>query len=337
MDALALARLTPVALSLAPPIPVIDWGDFGALRFSDPFFDQTVNRWAGEKPAPRLLRTDLTALAAFDGAIERDPCALIFHMSRCGSTLLSRLLGTMAETLMISEPQPINALLMAAPPDGDAAAPTQALRCLIRALGGRRFGEQRYLLKLSSWNIRRFQLCRQAFPAAKIVFVQRAPEEVMASLRADPPGWLQLRRRPTWAQSMFDIPADAVARLDANELAAHALAAILTAAGTAADAGALIVNYAELASATWTRVAPFLGMRLAAHDVLRMQQEARYYAKDVGQRIFTGDAPERRRIDARLRDLAAGIVEPAYQAMERRRRAQLETDPLGGRVAIMRG
>jgi hypothetical protein len=325
MDVAALARLTPVALNLAPPIPCIDWGDLGVVRFTDPFFDQTVNRWAGGKPPPRLIRTDLSALRAFDGASGRDPCALIFHMSRCGSTLLSRLLATVPEALVISEPQPVNAFLRSASADGDPAALTQLLRCLIRALGTRRFGEPFYVLKLSSWNTRCFPLFRHAFPAAKIIFVQRTPTDVMASMRADPPGWLQLRRTPTLVQSLFDIAPHTIARLDADEFAARALAGILASARAAADQGALIVDYTELASATWARVAPFIGMRLSTHDVTRMQQEARYYAKDVGRRIFTGDAPEHRRIDARLRDLAAELVEPGYRAVERRRRAQVET------------
>jgi hypothetical protein len=319
----AFARLTPVALNLTSPTPSIDWGDFGTVRFCDPFFNQTVNRWAGGQPPPRVVRTDLGALAQFDGAVGCDPCGLIFHMSRCGSTLLSRLLATMSQTLVMSEPQPLNSLLTGLKATADQTAQAQALRCLIRALGCRRFDENVYLLKLSSWNIRRLHLFRIAFPAAKIVFVQREPATVMASIRADAPSWLQLRRNPEMAESLFNIPADAVAQYDDDEFAAHALAAILDTARNATEQGALIVDYAELASATWTRVAPFLGIDVTAQDMMRMQDEARYYAKDPGKRIFTGDPPERRHLDPRIIDLAARIVEPVYRELDRCRRSQL--------------
>jgi hypothetical protein len=268
------------------------------------------------------MRTTLGVLADFDGMLGRDPCGLIFHMSRCGSTLLSRLLGTMPETLVISEPQPLNALLAAVVPGADETALAQAVRCMVRALGCRRFGERTYALKLSSWNIHHLRLFRRAFPAAKIVFVQRRPADVMASLRADPPAWLQLRQNPAFAEMLFDIPANAVAGLDADQFGARAVAAILAAAREAADQGALIVDYSELAAAAWTRVAPFLGIRVRANDIGRMQEEARYYSKETRKRVFTGDPPGRH-ADARLRDLAGEFVESAYRELDRRRRTQL--------------
>jgi hypothetical protein len=244
-------------------------------------------------------------------------------MSRCGSTLLSRLLATLPQTLVISEPPPLNALLSAMKADADQGAQAQALRCLIRALGCRRFGETFYLLKLSSWNVRFLSLFRLAFPAAKIVFVQRAPEAVMASIRADAPGWLKVRQNAGQAQSLFGIPPGIAAQLDPDAFAAHALAAMLDAAREAAFHGALMVDYAELAAAAWTRVAPYCGINLTADDIVRMQDEARYYAKDPGQRLFTGDPPERRQLDPRTRDLVATVVEPAYRDIDRWRRRQI--------------
>src|SRR6185312_2160384 len=113
MDLDELAPLVPVALSLDPP--AIDWGDLGGMRFSEPFFDQTIERWAGGTPPPRLLRTGFDALDALDAAPSLEPTALIFHLSRCGSTLLSRLLATLPATLVIAEPRPLNTLLMSDP------------------------------------------------------------------------------------------------------------------------------------------------------------------------------------------------------------------------------
>jgi hypothetical protein len=322
-DLTALARLMPVALNLAPPAPSIDWGDFGELRFRDPFFEQTVSRWAASEPRPQLLRSGLGVLAEFDGTLGCDPCALIFHMSRCGSTWLSRLLSTLPQTLVISEPSPVNALLSAMKAGADQATQAQALRCLVRALGCRRFGETFYLLKLSSWNIRFLSLFRLAFPAAKIVFVQRDPEAVMASIRADAPGWLKVRDNAAQARALFGAAAGDAVPPDADAFAAHALAAMLDAARAAAFHGALIVDYAELAAAAWLRVAPFCGIDLTADDIARMHDEARYYAKDPGRRLFTGDPPERRRIDARAHELVAAIVEPVYRDLDRWRRQQI--------------
>jgi hypothetical protein len=260
-----MSHWAPVALSRDPP--VVDWGDLAGVRFSEPFFDQTIERWAGEDN-PRLRRTGLAALAAFDDLPERDPALLIFHMSRCGSTLLSRLLAQLPGTLVLSEPAPINALLL---DPGEADGCAVMLRRLARALG--REGE-RTILKLSSWNVLRAALFRRAFPAAPLVWVQREPGEVMASLLADRPRWLL----PPVAAHLFGI-ADAAPEA--------ALAALLAAAAAAEPTA--VIDYRELPQAAWTRVAPLCGIVPDEATIARLAAEARYHAKDPKRQVFTGD------------------------------------------------
>lgn len=313
-----MGPLTPVALNLAPGAISVDWGDLGSLRFAEPFFDQTVERWAGG-PAPRLVRTDLAALSALDEAASLDPAALIFHMSRCGSTLVSRLLARIPGVLVVAEPKPVNTLMLAGPEALGEDETARLLRLLVRALGRRRFGDERhYVLKLSSWNIARLDLFRRAFPEAKLVWVQRRPVEVMASLAADPPAWLELRRAPGAAQRLFAIPPAALAELDASGFCARALAALLEAAQAAAE-GALTVDYRELPDAVWSRIAPFLGLALGADERAALAEEARYHAKDPARRLFAGDPPERRDPPAALRALAQQYLEPLYQTLDSRR------------------
>jgi hypothetical protein len=317
-----LDRLTPVALNLdLDTEPSIDWGDLDGIRFSEPFFDQTIERWAGG-PAPRLVRTGLDALGTLDLAPSLDPALLIFHLSRCGSTLVSRLLATQPEILVIAEPRPLNALLMASPAALDAERQANLLRLLVRALGRRRTDNERhYVLKLSSWNITRLALFRRAFPQARLVWVQRAPVEIMGSILADPPGWMKLP--PPQAETLFGIPATRCAGLDSQQFGAHALAAMLVGAGAAAAAGALLLDYRDLPEAVWQRVAPFAGVALDDNDRQRMRDEARFYSKDAARRPFTGDPAAGRSVPDQIRALVAALVDPLYQALDRRRRAAL--------------
>lgn len=308
------AGWTPVALNLAGAAPSLDWGDLRGVRFAEPFFQQTVERWAGGAPAP-LIRTGLDALAAFDAAPSLDPDALIFHASRCGSTLLSRLLGTVPGVLVVAEPPPLNALLLAAPAERDGTDAVRMVRRLVRALGQRRFGDERhYALKLSSWNVRRLDLFRRAFPAAKLIWLHRDPSAITASLLADPPGWLA-SGRAAWAETIFEGAAGAVGDAD---FFVHALAAMLAAA-TEIAGGALFLDYADLPAAVWERVTPFLDIALTAADVARMRREASFYAKDPASRPFTGDDPARPALSAAMRALVVERAEPFYRAIERRR------------------
>lgn len=319
LDPAQLARFTPVALDPAVPGGTVDWGDLSGLRFAEPFFDETVERWAGG-PAPQLVRTDFAALEALDAAPSLDPSALIFHMSRCGSTLLSRLLAQLPGALVVAEPQPVNTLLVADPAALAEDEAARWLRLLVRALGRRRFGDERhYVLKLSSWNIARLALFRRAFPAARLIWVQRSPEAVMASILADPPGWSQLRGRPALAARLFALAAAELVGLDAARFCARGLAALLAAADAAEEL--MIVDYRELPDAAWTRIAPAIGLTPEAADIARLGEEAHYDAKASERRRFSADHARRPALPEDLRAFVAERLEPLYRALAARREA----------------
>ena len=308
MELAELAQWTPVRLSLQPPDAVIDWCDLRGIRFEEPFFDQSVARWA-ERP---LVRSSLQELALLDAEPSLDPCGFVFHMSRCGSTLVSRLLSTLPGMVVVSEPGPINSLLEIDPELVDAGARVAVLRLLIRALGRVRFGdERRSIVKLSSWNVRLLPLFRAAFPAVPWIFVHRAPVEVMASILSGPPGWMQLRRFPRHAEYLFGLDPEAVEAMAPAEFCARALAAMVEAWLAEAPPGAVAVDYSTLPTAVWERIAPALGLGLRDEDIARMAEEARYSAKEPGRRVFTAAAPALG-APPEWQDLARRWIEPAY-------------------------
>ncbi|HVJ54679.1 MAG TPA: hypothetical protein VM689_19625 [Aliidongia sp.] len=322
MELADIARWTPVRLTVERPQPTVDWGDLRGMRFEEPFFGQTIARWAGMEPPRGLVRTGLQELAALDSEPSLDPAGFIFHLSRCGSTLLSRLLGTVPGVVVVSEPEPLNALLEADPELVDPEAQILVLRLLVRALGRIRFGdERRYILKLSSWNIRRFELFRRAFPATPWVWVDREPVEIMASILAGPPGWMQLRQHPRRAEHLFGLDPFEVSAMAPEEFCARALAAMAESVRDAPDAP-LLVDYRELPDAIWARAAPHFGLTLAEAEIDRICEEARYYAKDPVRRPFTADRSVKQAVPRTVRDLAEGIVGPVHAELAARRAAQ---------------
>src|SRR5260370_6747308 len=118
---------------------LVDWCWLGDLRFTDPFFEQTVNQ-ALSHPANLLFRRQtpiegLEELAAARPGLR--PNGFIFHMSRSGSTLISQMLSRLPKNLVISEASPIDTVLRSRFED---AAITQAqrttwLRCLGSEIG----------------------------------------------------------------------------------------------------------------------------------------------------------------------------------------------------------
>jgi hypothetical protein len=315
MEIADLARWTPIRFDFSGRAPVVDWADLSAERFVDPFFDETLARWASGPHARPLVRTGLDAFLALDSEPSLDPAGMIFHLSRCGSTLVSRLLGTLPGVIVLAEPSPLNTLLGLDPDRVDGATLVGLVRLLVRALGRRRHGDERHLvLKCTSWNIRRREILAAAFPETPWVWVQRDPAYVVASLLANPPGWLGLQAVPPRTARRFGLDPAAVPAMTRPEVAARALGAMLWSAAT--DPGRrLCIDHAELPAAVWQRVVAHFGLEIDAAGIERMTEESQFYSKEAAPRVFSGDLAEDRRVTDAMREVAERFAEPGYRAL----------------------
>lgn len=318
MEIADLARWTPVRFDLSTPNPTVDWADLSAERFLEPFFDQTVVRWSTGPRAQPLVRTGLDALVALDGEPSLDPAGMIFHFSRCGSTLVSRLLSTIPGVVVVAEPSPLNALLGLDPARVDGATLVRVVRYLVRALGRRRHGDEQHLvLKCTSWNIRRQEILTAAFPNTPWVWVQRDPAEVVASLLATPPGWLGHHVPPVQTAVRFGIDPAAVPTMPRAEFVARALGAMLFSA-SAGPARRLCVDHAELPTAVWERVAPHFGVDLDDAAIERMTEQSRFYSKDAEPQPFSVEQQGVRPVTDEMREAARSFAEAGYRLLASR-------------------
>ena len=86
----------------------VSWCFAGGLDFDDPFFDETLQRCL-RRPFSRAFRpqTPISVLTDFaEGNNCRPPDAFIFHMSRCGSTLLSQMFTALPATRLTARRSP---------------------------------------------------------------------------------------------------------------------------------------------------------------------------------------------------------------------------------------
>lgn len=318
MELAELAGWTPIRFDLSGPAPAVDWADLSTERFVEPFFDQTVARWISGPGTRPLVRTGLEALAALDSEPSLEPAGMIFHLSRCGSTLVSRMLGTSPGVVVLAEPSPLNALLGLDPERVDEVTLVRLVRLLVRALGRCRHGDERHLvLKCTSWNIRRRTVLAAAFPDTPWVWVQRDPAQVVASLLANPPGWLGVQVTPPAATRLFGLEPVRVPAMTRAEFAARALGAMLDAA--AADPTLrLAIDHADLPAAVWLRVAPHFGLEIDAAAIARMTEQSRFYSKDSRPQVFSSAAGERHSMTDGIRAAARRFAEPGYRALASR-------------------
>jgi hypothetical protein len=319
MELADLARWTPIRFDFSGSAPMVDWADLSGERFVEPFFDDSVARWASGPRAAQLVRTGLESLVALDDEPSLEPAGMIFHLSRCGSTLVSRLLSTLPGVVVLAEPSPLNALLGLDPDRVDQAVQVQVVRLLVRALGRRRHAdEKQFVLKCTSWNIRHRAILAAAFPDTPWIWVQRDPARVLASLLAEPPGWLGLRNWPQSAAQRFGLDPAAVPAMASVEFAARALGAMLKAASATDPAGRLCIDHADLPAAVWQRVAPHFGLDADAAAIERMTGESRFYSKDSASRVFSGDDLDQRSVTDAMREAAEHFAGPGYRLLASR-------------------
>src|SRR5215210_2699382 len=168
---------TPIRVHERPE-PVVEWCWMDGLTFDEPFFVQTVER-ALRTPFSLLFRQE-TSIALLDAlAPGLQPSGFLLHGSRCGSTLVARMLAAQGESLVLSEPPPVDHVLRAR---GSEAERVRWLRGIVSALGRPRHGGERtYVLKLDAWAVCNLATLRRAFPDVPWVFVFREPLQVLVS------------------------------------------------------------------------------------------------------------------------------------------------------------
>lgn len=297
------AQLTPVRLEWRGDQPVLLCCDFGDAAFTEPLFSQSCL-----KLQPReLVEMGMEELRD-SGEPGLQPSGFIFHLSRCGSTLVSRLLSTSERILVLAEPAPVGRLFRF-PPSVDEDRVVEWLRDLILILGRpRRASERHYVIKLPSLLTIALPLIRRAFPETPWCFIFRDPGEVMVSVLDRPTGFLRKKARPEEAARWLPVPPEAIAAMSREEYVARLLARMSECALEEAERTApglfRLIDYRRLPEAVWTGVAPLLGIALTPAEEARMREASSFYSKDPGGTLrFQGDSAQKaRRIHPAIRD-----------------------------------
>lgn len=182
----ALKGWLPWRMSKSSPEALCEWIFTGERAFTEPFFDDTVAVCRREPENNRRYRV-VSSLDMLGGWAEQtealSPSAIIFHVSRCGSTLLSQLLACDPEHLVLSEVPFFDELLRLPFKHQVPAATTEKyLGAALRLYGQKRTPrQQRLFIKTDSWHLHFYETFRTLFPATPFILLYRHPSEVLRS------------------------------------------------------------------------------------------------------------------------------------------------------------
>lgn len=304
--------------------PRVQWVLLREERLLEPFYNDTMRR-VMRHPFHRLFRQETTMEEMVEWTEANpglEPRGFLFHMSRCGSTLLAQMLAASDKNVVASEPPPLDSVLQAPLhlPELQREVHLTWIRAMVRALAQPRGGnETAFYLKLDCWHTHSIALLRDAFPQVPWIFLYRDPVEVLASHHQIPAMWT--------IPSMMD-PRALHLQLGDWEPAQHdlyrarALANICAAGCKAAkDGSGLLVNYTELPHAMEHRLIQHL--QIDPKDLPPMLERSRKSAKSPGTHFTSDTAQKQAEATEATRAAAARYLSPIYTELESVRLEQL--------------
>lgn len=302
---------------------LVDWAHFAGRPLTEPFFEDSL-RTALARPfnnvfAYRASLEDFVARTRFDESLS--PAGFIFHMSRCGSTLVSQMLAAATDNIVVSEAPPLDAIVLLGRrwPALPLAEHSRTLAAMVAALGRRRAGNERhYAVKLDCWHTLDLPLFQRAFPSVPWVFLYRDPVEVLVS---------QMRARGSrmFPGGMMPCPFEIEGgeTMQAEEYCARVLGKICAAAvDHFGQGGGLLVNYDELPGAVWIKILPHFGIVPSKTDRAAMERTAGWDAKTPALGFVGDQAEKQRAATPAIRDAAERYLGDIYRRLETLRRAR---------------
>lgn len=227
------------------------------------------------------------------GFEEVAPTAIIFHISRCGSTLISQLLGTMEENISLAEVPFFDDILRLPYKNNDYRE--QAIETLLKAslkfYGQVRNGKERHLfIKTDSWHILFYKQLRRLYPDVPFILLYRRPDEVLNShtklwgVQAVP-GLIE--------PELFGFKHKEIANLSLDEYTVKVLESYLKMylEVTENDKLSLLVSYSEGIIPIMNKIARFSNITISEADLQKMQERSGYHSKHPGK-VFSQDQPK---------------------------------------------
>lgn len=253
---------------------------------TEPFHDEyigrcqrtlLINQFLRPKTSlhPLLTETDLSGLAR--------PAGFIFHLSRCGSTLLSGCLSELDGTCVLSESQLLTDILL-----DDSLSRSDKARLLPHFihLQGSSVGRTEIIIKWNAWDIFHWRLLRQLYSQTPVLLLIRNPLEILASHAR------QAGRHMSGDQSLGTLRrvfAQEYGHDGVRELRIQVLRELMgEMLNIANEPGVALVDYDALDETRIQQVAEHFGLTIKADERLRVRRRMTVHSKQP-DKIFRAD------------------------------------------------
>jgi hypothetical protein len=281
-------------------------------RATMPFFDQFIGQ-CRSLAVNQLLRPR-TALARFPGARDaaglKAPAGFIFHVSRCGSTLVSGCLSELEGAGVLSESPLLTEVLL--DPGLNAERRRELLPSLLD-MQRRGLSAASAIVKWNTWDLFQWPLIRALYPRVPVLLLFRDPVEVLASHRNQAGRHMSGDPSLTAVHSAFAGMSPGEDMLDFRIRVLHAL--YETAASICDDPGVMAVDYRQLDAATIRAISLHFGIVPRADECARMRQRMKFHSKEPRRDFRSDSAQKRSAFGAAERARIDRAMEPSYRRL----------------------
>lgn len=317
--------ILPVAITQEHQVVWLDVGDY---PFREWKFRYSIQNLVDRSGIGECFTTDIRLLTEQDSVLTSSlqPAGFIFHMSKCGSTLMSKCLAQPEQNLAISEGTPFHENLWSyLTNDWQQAVELNGhnlslLRNLILALGRRRIPKQQhYFIKFRSWNITFVEAIQKAFPEVPCLFMYRDPAEVLvSSLHKSTTGQTRLKASAA-ASFITGYTTAELESMDDLQYFTGLYQEHLRLGATAMQGNVHYLNYQQMTRQNLSAILQqSFGYTTTSDNLELMQAQFNVYSKDdSGKTHFTSDNKEKQRlISSDIREAADQHLMPWYQQLE---------------------
>lgn len=312
----------PVDAVVVDGRPGLLWMQMSDVTFSEPFFQQTIDRVRAENPDRPERFTEFDALLQLDQILTRvEPAGFIFHSSRCGSTLLANACRCLNNSIVLSEPNPVDKLVARFITDAvdhvKESLYSVLLRAVVNALGQREVGEQRLFVKFACCSISQLERIRRIWPQVPWIFLYRHPIETIVSNVLNLPAWLVDDDHRILAHITGTSPAEVV-EMSIEELCARSIGSFFSTAHTLANDNSMLLNYNQLSLPAICDILKFFNVPPSADELERIASGTRIYSKQVlAAREFEPDADAKQKLATdHVREVAERWAMQPYARLE---------------------
>lgn len=270
------------------------WLYVGQKAFTEPFFDDTIAacRMLPENSYQAKSMSSTAELAWRAAQVETiEPTAFIFHISRCGSTLISQLLGMQPSNIVLSEVPFFDDLLRYGKKHDRMQEVLPQLKAAIALYAAKRNEKhERLFIKTDSWHIHFYKELRALYPHVPFFLLYRKPAEVLRSQQKK----RGMQALPNFLEAaIFGFDEHSINSMQLDEYMSMVIEGYLAAFLDILqkDKQAYAVNYHDGAMPIVDIIAQHTGLTIAAGERSLMENRSGFHAKFPDQ-LFSEEQPE---------------------------------------------